>query len=161
LDNPEYPSQSATFRRCQEVGRVLRRTDPSPTVRVQRSEGSVVSFLGPARSVPRDIGFQVSGRPAKGKKMSASNRRVGDLINDIEEDRLEIKPFFQRRLVWTNADKENFIDTVLKGYPFPEIFVATGILDRKRIKRQNWLVDGRQRITTLKDYVRKSTDLLY
>jgi hypothetical protein len=89
------------------------------------------------------------------------SRRIGDLINDIEEGRLIVRPAFQRRLVWTNINKEYFIDTVLKGYPFPEIFVATGALDRKSVKRQNWLVDGQQRITTLKDYVRGSKDLLY
>jgi Protein of unknown function DUF262 len=93
--------------------------------------------------------------------MGTLTRRVGDLINDVEEDRLEVRPFFQRRQVWTNTDKEFFIDTVLRGFPFPEIFFATGTLDRKKIKRRNWLVDGQQRVTTLKDYVRGSSDLLY
>jgi hypothetical protein len=93
--------------------------------------------------------------------MGISNPRIGDLINDVEEGRLEVRPYFQRRQVWTNTDKEFFIDTVLKRYPFPEIFVSTAALDRKNIKRRKWLVDGQQRITTLRDYVRGSSDLLY
>lgn len=58
--------------------------------------------------------------------MGAQNVRIAKLINDVEEGRLEVSPFFQRRQVWTNTDKEFFIDTILNNYPFPEIFVATG-----------------------------------
>lgn len=92
--------------------------------------------------------------------MSASNRRIGDIIADIEEGKLDVRPYFQRRLVWTNSNKEKFIETVLKGYPFPEIFIATGALDLETIKRRNWLVDGQQRLSTLQDYVRGSKDIL-
>lgn len=93
--------------------------------------------------------------------MGNSSPRIGELINDVEEGRLEVRPYFQRRQVWTNDDKEFFIDTVLKKYPFPEIFVSTAMTDRKNIKRRKYLVDGQQRITTLRDYVRGSKDILY
>ena len=53
-----------------------------------------------------------------------STRRLGDLIDDVADKRLIIRPLFQRRQVWNNADKEKFIDTILKGYPFPEVFIA-------------------------------------
>ena len=92
--------------------------------------------------------------------MSASNRRIKRLIGDVKEDRLKVRPFFQRRLVWTNVDKENFIDTVLMDYPFPEIFVASDTVDRARISGREWLVDGQQRITTLIDYFDGSKDIL-
>lgn len=92
--------------------------------------------------------------------MSASNRRISDIISDVEEGKLDIRPAFQRRLIWTNKNKEEFIDTVLKGYPFPEIFVAAGELDPVAIKRKNWLVDGQQRVSTLVSYVRGSPDIL-
>ena len=93
--------------------------------------------------------------------MSATNKKLSDLIADVDEGRLTVRPFFQRRLVWTNTDKESLIDTVLQNYPFPEIFVATGALDLKTSKRVVWLIDGQQRITTLRSYIHGSTDLLY
>jgi hypothetical protein len=93
--------------------------------------------------------------------LSASNEKLSDIIADVDEGRLTVRPFFQRRLVWTNADKESLIDTVLQDYPFPEIFMATGTLDLKSSKRVKWLVDGQQRITTLQAYVHGTTDLLY
>src|SRR5262249_49710844 len=68
---------------------------------------------------------------------------------------------FQRRLVWNNDDKEKFIDTVLKGYPFPEIFVAEGKREGSSTRREKMLVDGQQRMSTLIAYYEGSTDLLY
>lgn len=81
-----------------------------------------------------------------------SSQRLGDILNAVEEDRLVVKPKFQRRLVWTNVVKEAFLDTVLNNYPFPEIFVAAGELDESNLKRKQWLVDGQQRISTLRQY---------
>jgi len=96
----------------------------------------------------------------QGKKVTASNVRIAELILDVEEGRLEVKPFFQRRLVWTNKDKELLIDTVLKGYPFPEIFIAYKS-QGSSLKRPRWLVDGQQRVSTLQSYYKGSPDILH
>jgi hypothetical protein len=93
--------------------------------------------------------------------MGVQSYRIAKLISEVEGKRLEVKPFFQRRQVWTNTDKEFFIDTILKEYPFPEIFIATGAFDRKEMKLREWLVDGQQRVTTIIDYFRGSPYLLY
>jgi len=92
---------------------------------------------------------------------TATNRRIADIINDIEDGRLRVRPPFQRRLVWTNHNKEHFIDSILEGLPFPEIFVATGEFDVDSIKRVNYLVDGQQRISTIHDYVRDKGGILH
>lgn len=84
--------------------------------------------------------------------MAIDSYHVRKLIREVEEGRLEVKAFFQRRLVWTTRDKEFFIDTVLQGYPCPEIFVATTSIEKKSLKFRTWLVDGQQRVTTLVDY---------
>jgi Protein of unknown function DUF262 len=84
--------------------------------------------------------------------MGSQDYRVKKLIREVEENRLEVKSFFQRRQVWTDRDKEYFIDTVLKNYPFPEIFIAESTGDRKSLECRTWLVDGKQRVTTLIDY---------
>src|ERR1700730_16787624 len=93
--------------------------------------------------------------------IGASNHRVGDLIEDALEKRLSIQPFFQRRLVWNNDDKEKFIDTVLNGYPFPEIFVAEGKREGKSTRREKMLVDGQQRLSTLISYFEGSDDRVH
>src|SRR5712691_10754100 len=90
-----------------------------------------------------------------------SNRRIGDLIDEAANQRLIVRPIFQRRQVWNNADKERFIDTILKGYPFPEIFIAEGRREPKSTRREKLLVDGQQRLSTIIAYYEGSDELLY
>jgi len=95
------------------------------------------------------------------KPTPANSEPIGDLLTRIEEGKLVIKPSYQRRLVWTNADKEKFIQTVLEGYPFPEVFTATGEREKGKTARVQWLVDGQQRLSTLSDYYRGSEELVF
>jgi hypothetical protein len=90
---------------------------------------------------------------------SASNRRLRVLLTAITKQALIPKPEFQRRLVWSNKDKVEFIRTVLEGYPFPEIYIAAGNVDPKTGEGTEMLVDGQQRITTLHQYFKDSPDL--
>jgi hypothetical protein len=81
------------------------------------------------------------------------------LLTAIGNGTLVPQPDFQRRLVWTNKDKVEFIKTVLEGYPFPEIYIAAGRVDTKTGEGAEVLVDGQQRITTLYQYFKGSPDL--
>lgn len=90
---------------------------------------------------------------------SASNRRLRALLTAIGHGTLIPQPEFQRRLVWINKDKIEFIKTVLEGYPFPEIYIAAGEVDTKTGEGAEMLVDGQQRITTLYQYFKGSADL--
>lgn len=77
----------------------------------------------------------------------------------IRDGALVPRPEFQRRLVWTNKDKVAFIQTVLDGLPFPEIYIAAGKVDAKTGEGTEVLVDGQQRMTTLYQYFTGSRDL--
>ncbi|WP_160285815.1 DUF262 domain-containing protein [Pseudomonas knackmussii] len=90
---------------------------------------------------------------------SASNRRLRVLLTAVGSGALIPQPDFQRRLVWTNKDKIEFIKTVLEGYPFPEIYIAAGSVDAKTGEGAEVLVDGQQRITTLYQYFKGSPDI--
>jgi hypothetical protein len=85
-------------------------------------------------------------------KTSAENRRVRQLLSGLQSGEITPRPEFQRNLVWSNADKLRFLDTVLSGYPFPEIYLATGDVDLETAEGTEMLVDGQQRITTLHQY---------
>lgn len=56
---------------------------------------------------------------------------------------------------------EFLIDSVLKEMPFPEIFVAAAPRQKGRTDRQQLLVDGQQRISTLMDYVSPDPKVLH
>ena len=90
---------------------------------------------------------------------STSIRRIHTLLESLRNETLIPDPEFQRRLVWSNKHKSAFIDTVLRGYPFPEIYIAAGEVDLVTGKGKEMLVDGQQRLTTLKQYFNASQDL--
>lgn len=92
-------------------------------------------------------------------KTSATNRKISGLLTDIRDKKLIPRPEFQRRLVWSNKHKQAFLDTVLSGFPFPEIYIAAGDIDPLTGDRTEMLVDGQQRITTLNQYFTASADL--
>ena len=92
-------------------------------------------------------------------KTSADNRRVRQLLSAIVNGELVPRPDFQRGLVWSNKDKLAFLDTVLKGYPFPEIYLAVGDVDLETAAGTEMLVDGQQRVTTLHQYFTNSSAL--
>lgn len=85
-------------------------------------------------------------------KTSPSSLKIRQLIKQVERKDLILRPEFQRRLVWTSEDKIRFIDTLLKGYPFPEIYVANGETDLDTGEGTQLLIDGQQRMTTIVEY---------
>lgn len=78
---------------------------------------------------------------------------ISALINDIRQGRLILQPEFQRNLVWNDKHKESFIDTILKGFPFPEIYIAQSGVDFESLQTQQVVVDGQQRLSTIIKYV--------
>jgi uncharacterized protein DUF262 len=92
-------------------------------------------------------------------KTTATNKRIRELLTSIADGTLVPRPEFQRRLVWAMRHKIAFIKTVLEGYPFPEIYIASGDLDLETGIGNLMLVDGQQRLTTLYDYFHGSNEL--
>lgn len=84
---------------------------------------------------------------------SVTNPTIATLYNEIDAGLLVLAPDFQRRFVWTQPHQEEFLDTVLQGYPFPEIYVSTGEVDISKMKTVRHVIDGQQRLTTIRNYV--------
>ena len=51
------------------------------------------------------------------------------------------------------AHKVDFINTILLGYPFPEIFITRGNIDVTTMQTTSALVDGQQRMSTIKEFL--------
>ena len=92
-------------------------------------------------------------------KATVTNRPIRELLTAIRNETLVLQPQFQRNLVWSNKHKSKFIQTVLDGYPFPEIYIAAGEVNPNNGEVKEMLVDGQQRLTTLHQYFYKSLDL--
>lgn len=70
-----------------------------------------------------------------------------ELIERYDQDEL-VKPELQRNYVWDRREASRFIDSLLLGLPVPSIFLAQ-TKDEKLL-----IIDGYQRIMTVRDYVR-------
>ena len=92
-------------------------------------------------------------------KNSPETKRVRQILAGIASGEIKPRPDFQRNLVWSNKDKLAFLDTVLRGYPFPEIYMATGDVNLDTAEGTELLVDGQQRVTTLHQYFVNSSAL--
>jgi hypothetical protein len=86
-------------------------------------------------------------------KPSVTNPTIADIYEKIDTGRLELSPDFQRKFVWTHEHQEEFLDTILNGFPFPEIYVCQGETDLKKLRTSQKVIDGQQRLTTIKNYI--------
>lgn len=84
---------------------------------------------------------------------SPSTKKISDLIGMIKRGELILQPSFQRKLVWNLKHKESFIDTILNGYPFPEIYIAQSGIDIQTFQAKQVVVDGQQRLSTILNYL--------
>ncbi|PFT51725.1 DUF262 domain-containing protein [Priestia megaterium] len=82
-----------------------------------------------------------------------SNKKIIDIYNEIKAGDLKLQPDFQRKLVWNKEHKESFIETILLGLPFPEIYTAVGDINLETRKTEVLVVDGQQRLSTIYEYI--------
>lgn len=76
------------------------------------------------------------------------NRQTISWFIDLHRrELLELDPPYQRRSVWNQRYREDFIDTVLLGYPAPSVFLYEEMSEEGSAKYA--VVDGKQRLTTL------------
>ena len=92
-----------------------------------------------------------------GEKLDASipanNSKIIELYNKMKVGQISINNGYQRKLVWKKQHKFDFIDTILRNYPFPEIYLAPGSLDQEKLILVDEIVDGQQRLTTIQNYI--------
>ena len=68
-----------------------------------------------------------------------------------ELHQLQMKPPFQRNLVWTTKQKSFLIDSILNTYPVPELYMQD--ITNEDGTKQFIVVDGQQRITACLEFI--------
>jgi len=84
--------------------------------------------------------------------------KVADFISWQKAKNLRLAPQFQRRSVWKPGAKSFLIDTIVRGYPIPIIFIRDRRVNPDNFEPIREIVDGQQRLRTLISYV--APDLL-
>lgn len=71
---------------------------------------------------------------------------IKKLIKLRSKNKIITQPYFQRSLVWAEHSKAHFIESILLGYPVPEIYVYKEYIGESV---SFGIVDGQQRISSL------------
>jgi len=80
----------------------------------------------------------------KGKRLKKTYLQCTiEKFRDLEED-CDVSPFFQRSLVWPKATKLHFLKSSIEGVPTHAMVVI-------KSEEGNFVMDGKQRFTTLKE----------
>ncbi|PFL68557.1 hypothetical protein COJ36_07125 [Priestia megaterium] len=75
---------------------------------------------------------------------------ISDIRDWNADKKLELRPDFQRKEVWTEAAKVMLIDTVLQDIPMPKIILEATIVDQRTYRK---VIDGQQRIRAILSFL--------
>lgn len=89
---------------------------------------------------------------------SVTSPTIAAIYQQIKSDNLNLQPDFQRKFVWTIHHIEQFIETILLGYPFPEIYTCVNDTDLTTITTKHSVIDGQQRLTSIIKYITGDLD---
>lgn len=83
------------------------------------------------------------------KKWIRDKKTIDELYKLYQKGDLQLQPFFQRNLVWTDKAKSLFIESILLDLPISEIYLhedKDGLLS---------VIDGQQRLSTIFHFIDK------
>ncbi|MBZ5671488.1 MAG: DUF262 domain-containing protein [Acidobacteriia bacterium] len=73
-------------------------------------------------------------------------KTVQDIVNLYEKGQLNLEPGFQRSSVWQERDRRKLIDSILRNYPLPSVFIHRNEEDGNLVYD---VIDGKQRIESI------------
>src|SRR3972149_6518504 len=77
-------------------------------------------------------------------------KTIEEIIGKYNNKKLNLNPGFQRSSVWKNNDRAKLIDSIIKNYPIPSIFLYRREKDGEIVYD---VIDGKQRIETFLMYM--------
>lgn len=79
-----------------------------------------------------------------------SSHPISDVRDWSKRQRLEVRPDFQRKEVWSMAARISLMDTILRNIPMPKIFMEALIKEEDTYRR---VIDGQQRIKAILSFL--------
>ena len=85
--------------------------------------------------------------------ISGTDWTTETIVRQIEKGNIILDPDFQRREAWTATKKSRFIESLVLGFPIPQIVLA-----ESRDKKGRFIViDGKQRLLSLQQFMREDS----
>jgi hypothetical protein len=80
-----------------------------------------------------------------------TNLRIAEILKLEKEKNLILQPKFQRRLCWEEKARSYLIDTIVRNYPMPKVYLRR-IVNPKTELMTYEVVDGQQRLKAIIDF---------
>lgn len=80
-------------------------------------------------------------------RLERSDLELEVVYRRILEGELDLQPDFQRGEVWNGQRKQRLIDTILRQWYIPAVYVLTGETRAREV-----VLDGQQRLATIRDF---------
>jgi len=87
------------------------------------------------------------------QSITKTQYKVSDFLTWQKSGLLILSPKFQRRSVWRTGAKSYLLDTIIKGFPIPIIFLREQKTDLTTLQHKREVVDGQQRIRTVLSFI--------
>ena len=87
------------------------------------------------------------------KSFSLGRLDIVDLYEWHTNGKLVYETYFQRQFVWREKDKKDLIDTIMKGYPIPAIFICDAKTNYTTLTKTYNVLDGRQRLESIFEFL--------
>ena len=83
-------------------------------------------------------------------ELESDKIKISDLLNLKRKHILTVNPEYQRGAVWGEAQQRRLLDSVLRGYPLPMIYLHYRKVSIAGMHRESLeIIDGQQRINAL------------
>jgi uncharacterized protein DUF262 len=92
-------------------------------------------------------------KPRMADQILHTQFRLADFVGWQRNGTLQLNPNFQRRNVWKKAAKSYLIDTIVRGFSMPIIFLRDLPADLTTLESKRDVVDGQQRLRTVLAYI--------
>lgn len=72
---------------------------------------------------------------------------IRELMELIDDDKINLRPPYQRNFIWSSKDQKLLIESLHKGYPLPNFFILKNTDDTFE------MIDGQQRAITIHKFI--------
>lgn len=103
---------------------------------------------GKIKEVAEDMNRRIR---TMGDNLNVGGRHILDMWNSYNKNIFMINRKYQRKLVWTLEEKQDFIDTILRKYPVP-LFLLVSYKDKNNEYHED-VIDGLQRLNAIFSFI--------
>lgn len=86
--------------------------------------------------------------------VGAKDWTVETLVSQMRKRRIDLDPAFQRRSAWLRNRKSQLIESIILGFPIPQIVLA----ENRDSPGTYFVIDGKQRLLALRQFFADSSD---